>query len=73
MRRVLAAAAAIVPGSAADFVFIHTGAHDYSVAVDVENLGKDPPVHLAGVDHSLVQATGFAQWTDSQSVPMLQI
>ena len=61
----MAAAAAIVPRSAADFAFIHTGAPDYSVAADVENLGEDPPVHFAGVDHSLVQAAGFAQWTDS--------
>ena len=61
----MAAAAGIVPGSAADILFIHTGAPDYSVAADVENLGADPPVHLTGVDHRLVLATGFAQWTDS--------
>lgn len=57
--------AAVVPGSAADFLFTHTGAPDYSVAADVEGLGEDPLVHLAGVDHRLVLATGFAQWTDS--------
>jgi hypothetical protein len=61
----MAAAAGIVPGSAADILFIHTGAPDCSVAADVENLGADPPVHLTGVDHRLVLATGFAQWTDS--------
>ena len=57
--------AAVVPGSAADFLFTHPGAPDYSVAADVEGLGEDPLVHLAGVDHRLVLATGFAQWTDS--------
>ena len=61
----MAAAAAIVSGSAAEFAFIHTGAPDYSVAADVENLGDDPPADLAGVDHILVRATSFAQWTDS--------
>ena len=47
----MAAAAAVGPGSAADVIFMHTGAPDYSVAADVENLGEDPPVHLVGVDH----------------------
>ena len=61
----MAAAAAVGPGSAADGIFMHTGAPDYSVAADVENLGEDPPIHLVGVDHRLVLATGFAQRTDS--------
>ena len=40
----MVATATIVPGSAADVLFVHTGASDYSDATDVENLGEAPPV-----------------------------